>query len=137
YKDEMASDRFKALSPDEQQELCDKARESLRAGLERLAGMIKRRDVALWAGHTLNPDNRMYRRLFERLTGEKLPAGAKATQEFVADFVGRAAIDGYVQAKQKAAEAKEAERAASVRKELDAIVARIKAGEEVSGSDLV
>lgn len=134
YKDDLASDRFKSLPESEKAEILAKADQRERSWILKQIARVENRDLD--SINAFHPDNKLSRRLFAHITGIQLPSGAEATRQAVMDYVGRDRIEAAEQeriaAEQAALAAEESERIAAV----EAIIAKIVAGESVSGGEL-
>lgn len=95
YADDLASERFRSMGPDEQRELIDRSMDWCRRAMERFVEVFNNRTPDRLTGY-LHPSNKFFRRLFERWTGLKLPAGSRATINAVREFIGPAEYDNYL-----------------------------------------
>jgi protein required for attachment to host cells len=136
YAKDLTSERFLTLSQAERDALTSGALERTKELVARTVERLNERDIKLVTGATFHPDNKYSRRIFALVTGQQLPKGANDTHSVVLAYVGQEKLDALRQEREDKERKRQEEQDARQREINERIVARIRAGESVSGEEL-
>jgi hypothetical protein len=141
YADDLQSERFTKLTPDEQKKIVDRAMTDHKVAINALVFKIRDRDVQLYFGHTLDVHNKRYREIFEWETGIKLPPTSQASQAALREYLGEEKVAE--SQRQRTAAKLEKENAEAAKKEaahaatMLRIMEKIERDVEVPGESLI
>jgi hypothetical protein len=145
YDDEMAyyreyrAEQLAKITPEQLAEYKEKLRSEAHQWVEIILDpdrMMERHSKGF-----LHPSNKNWRALFTAFTGVELPNTVAGTDAAFRKYIGHERYEAFLQGRRDEREAKEqqrlADKAAERQKRIDAIAAKVKQGEYVSGDDLV
>lgn len=136
YAKDLASERFLGLPQEEQERLTAQAMERTKALVDKTLTRLQERDIGLLLNGTFHPDNRFSRRIFALVTGQELPRTVADTRAMVLAYIGQEKLDAHNQEKERQEQERLDKIRAADNERCAKIVARIRAGESVSGEEL-